>query len=392
MKVFFLVLAVILGACGTKGSAVPPATVGATDGHADNATAAVDAAAEVLQAVDTLTQDGGEIVTGTDEDFQSPSECQRPDCVRFVTPGPLQVFALTLDGHLRTWGAQLTTGLKGAPESIDVLVPTEFAGPPGLVQLSGAIQFCGLTASGQVYCWGANTWGGVGVMTSPAPVATSPLLVVGADKVVQVSCGHEFTLAARSDGSVLAWGMNLQGQLGDGTTKSTFAPQPVPGITEVVQVAAGFNRSCVLHKNHDVTCWGGQSESGAVVKPSVTLSGAVLISGSCAIMANATVTCGLGLESSPWVVTGLGAVVDLSGSDGNSCAVKMDGTVWCWNSSPASLKQVSGIGGAVRVYAGWNNQCALLADGTLKCSGLNNHGQMGDGTTEPDSPATTVLW
>jgi hypothetical protein len=33
-----------------------------------------------------------------------------------------------------------------------------------------------------------------------------------------------------------------------------------------------------------------------------------------------------------------------------------------------------------------------LADGTLKCSGLNNHGQMGNGTTEPYSTATTVLW
>jgi hypothetical protein len=48
----------------------------------------------------------------------------------------------------------------------------------------------------------------------------------------------EYTLALRSNGTVLAWGENADGQLGDGTTTQRHTPVQVPGLTGIVQVSA----------------------------------------------------------------------------------------------------------------------------------------------------------
>jgi alpha-tubulin suppressor-like RCC1 family protein len=54
-------------------------------------------------------------------------------------------------------------------------------------------------------------------------------------------------LGLRSDGTVVAWGGNAYGQLGDGTTIGSVIPVQVSGLSGVTQVSAGLDYSLAVH-------------------------------------------------------------------------------------------------------------------------------------------------
>jgi alpha-tubulin suppressor-like RCC1 family protein len=100
-------------------------------------------------------------------------------------------------------------------------------------------------------------------------------------------------------------------------------------------------------------------------------------------------------SSSPVGVTGLGAGVSaiFAGWSGHACAVTIGGAVKCWgyntsgqlgnNSTTQSPTPVDVFGltsGVAAVSAGGSHSCALTTLGAVKCWGLNDSGQLGDGT------------
>ena len=70
--------------------------------------------------------------------------------------------------------------------------------------------------------------------------------MAGLAGAVQVAAGHYSSLALLGDGTVGAWGMNSQGQLGDGTTTRRTSPVAVPGLSGVETVTAGRAYSAAL--------------------------------------------------------------------------------------------------------------------------------------------------
>lgn len=125
-------------------------------------------------------------------------------------------------------------------------------------------HMCGLTSSStgsvDIYCWGSNEVGQLGVDAATAS-GESAVSVPGLDavKVSSVAVGGSTSCARTSLGIVYCWGNNSQGQLGDGSLQSRSAPAPVPALTSASQVAVGGLHACALSANL-VTCWGANSQ------------------------------------------------------------------------------------------------------------------------------------
>jgi alpha-tubulin suppressor-like RCC1 family protein len=124
-----------------------------------------------------------------------------------------------------------------------------------------------LMTNGSLYAWGDNGFGVLGTGTRPdgSTISTNfPQPVPLQARIIQVSAGRAHVLAVADDGAVWAWGYNGSGALGDGTTEWKFSPERLSGLPPIVQVAAGGGHSLALAANGTVWAWGsnGQGQLG----------------------------------------------------------------------------------------------------------------------------------
>ncbi|WP_160146991.1 RCC1 domain-containing protein [Thermomonospora echinospora] len=192
--------------------------------------------------------------------------------------------ALLGNGTVVTWGTG-ESGQRGIGRKAAPAFPTTLRRPDGRGPLTGvtAIAVNGrtglaLTKSGTVFGWGANRYGMVGDGTAtdrplPRPVRGPN----GAPKLTgvrQISLGGRHALARLANGTVVAWGANNAGQLGDGTRRNHAAPTTVAGphglpiLRNVTSVSAGANHNYALRGDGTVVAWGenvsGQLGNGSV--------------------------------------------------------------------------------------------------------------------------------
>ena len=130
------------------------------------------------------------------------------------------------------------------------LTPEEVTGikAPSVTGISAGGKFAvALGSDGSVWAWGADDAGQLGNAPSASPV-TRPVETTGMDSgITQLSAGTNHVLALQSNGTVLAWGDNAQGELGTGSTASVTGAVLVPGLSGVTQVSAGAAFSLAIH-------------------------------------------------------------------------------------------------------------------------------------------------
>ena len=131
-----------------------------------------------------------------------------------------------------------------------------------------------LARDGTVYAWGRSDFGQLGIGPLPiinfktrTPAAMAfvpfPVRIPGLTDVVAIAAGRRHGLAMLKDGTVRAWGENRSGQVGDGTTLRRDAPVPVLGVRNAVAIAAGDGElSAALLADGTVMTWGGNDEGG----------------------------------------------------------------------------------------------------------------------------------
>lgn len=319
---------------------------------------------------------------------------------------------LTADGGVQCWGAIYGTtavevpGLASGATSISV----------------GGAHACAVTAPGGAQCWGANAEGQLGDGTFAERL--SPVDVAGLlGGVSAVAAGGFFTCARIEDGGAMCWGDNSQGQLGDGTSGNyRNTPADVSGLSEtIVAIATGDDHACAITMSGGVMCWGsdasgqlGDGASGGLRTTPAPVNG--LSSGvrtlalgadhSCAVLMSGAAKCWGGNASgqlgdgatsasaTPVYVAGLSSgVAALAAGDGSTCTLTTAGGVKCWGANDYGQlgdgttserrMPVDVIGltsGAANVTAGSAFACALKDGGGASCWGLNDSGQLGDGT------------
>jgi alpha-tubulin suppressor-like RCC1 family protein len=227
-----------------------------------------------------------------------------------------------------------------------------------------------------VMAWGSDGSGELGNDMVGAE-SDVPVAVSGLGEVVAIAAGHKFSLALLRNGTVMAWGLNQYGQLGDGSTANSDVPVAVSGLKGVVAISAGYFHSLALLGNGTVMAWGngdyGELDDGSftnsdvpVAMSSVSGVGAVSAGGihSLILLRNGTVmACG-----------------------GNEYGQLGDGTVQRRDVPVA----VQGLGAATAISAGMFHSLALLGNGTVMAWGFDHSGQLGDGTTNPRPNKTPV--
>jgi len=126
---------------------------------------------------------------------------------------------------------------------------------------------CILNTSGKASCWGQNSFGQLGNNPLAGPTAFSlkkaPVEVDSDDEFSNIATSSFTTCAIlKSTKAVQCWGLNLFGQVGDGTNANRQQPVNVSGDGNYnVELALGLNYfSCSLASTQAIRCWGDNGE------------------------------------------------------------------------------------------------------------------------------------
>ncbi|MER6098232.1 chromosome condensation regulator RCC1 [Streptomyces sp. NPDC001728] len=233
-----------------------------------------------------------------------------------------------------------------------------------------------------VRAWGLNVGAQLGNGTILDQTTPGSVPGVARGDVRELSAGGfnsnlSFALALLNDGTVLSWGGNTSGQLGNGTTVQQGFPAKVAGLSGVSSISAAGGPFALAVRGGRVLAWGtnayGQLGNGATTADKD------------------------GPATRPAAVQSLNRVTDVSGGCNHSVALREDGTVWTWGRNANGQlglgtrtdrntpQKVPGLDDVVAISAGCTHTLALTADGTVKTWGYNSKGQLGNDSTE-DSP------
>jgi alpha-tubulin suppressor-like RCC1 family protein len=195
--------------------------------------------------------DLGQLGNGSSADSPVPVQAQALSGVTAIDCGQNFSVAVASVGTVWTWGDNLEGQLGRDTEGWPSPTPGQVAGISGVTSIAaGAYHTIAakLTTSEQVvWAWGSNVNGQLGVGSSVTQ-SSIPLAVAGLPNVVSVAAGGYHSVVAGSDGSVWTWGRNIEGQIGNGSTSTTpvYTPAALAGLTGIIKVDAGDFHTLVV--------------------------------------------------------------------------------------------------------------------------------------------------
>jgi alpha-tubulin suppressor-like RCC1 family protein len=173
--------------------------------------------------------------------------------------------ALTRSRQVLDWGLG-NAGQLGNGARKNSLVPVRVKLPPG-TKTSAVREGCdfslALTAGGKVFTWGIDPASAVPAVAAPGRALPVQVRFPAGVRVTGISAGTSFGLAVTASGRVYAWGRNDNGQFGNGRHgPGTDSPVRVhlPVGTKVTAVAAGDDHSLALTSTGTVLAWGNQAD------------------------------------------------------------------------------------------------------------------------------------
>jgi len=306
-----------------------------------------------------------------------------PGPVSGLTSGVVQVaaggrhgLAITSGGIVWAWGSN-SFGQLGDGTLTEHDTPEQVAGLSGVRQVAAGFDHSlALRSDGTVWAWGGNNHGQAGTGAAGANQLT-PVQVAGLTGVTKIAAGYRFSLALRSDGTVWAWGLGNQGQLGNSATFDSAVPVQT-WMTQATSIAAGWDAAYAVRSNSagaTVWSWGGDT------------------CGDLGLGATAAGTTPMVTIPQPVIGITTPNIVQVSGGQYYALALGSDGQVWGWGADkpgsqvgykcPVTAMPVVAVGSGITQLSAGQDHVLALAGGIVIAWGDNAWGELGTGSTAP---------
>lgn len=269
---------------------------------------------------------------------------------------------------------------------------------------AGESHTCGLVQGGAAYCWGSNSSGELGNndpnLASLYPDAVAATLDGTLLSFTSISTGLYFSCGLTIVGKAFCWGDNRFGQLGNGTLKNVKVPVSVlPPVGEqslnFSSISTGVDSTCGLTLTGKAYCWGG-NEFGQLGN-------------------NTTVAANIPVEVNAPKNSNILSFKQLSVGSFFVCGLTLNGTGYCWGSNERGALGNNGLTPSgnptdfstlpiaiatpanensitfSNIATGINHACGLTTSGSAYCWGANEHGELGNGTSQPGTPVKPTL-
>lgn len=241
---------------------------------------------------------------------------------------------------------------------------------------SGGEHGCSLPGDGSLVCWGRDQYGQLGD-GKVGPDVAAPQPVLGGKKWQAMSAGGASTCGIKNSGKLFCWGVNHRGQLGNGSTKVSARPVVVAKGTKWKSINASWFNTCGITSQAKLYCW-GDNATGQLGKSGTKQSSKPVK-----------------LPGGKWATVSVGSRF--------VCGTKTDGSLWCWGGnlfgqlglgSYAGKTKPTRVGTStnwVEVSTSWSHTCALAATGAVYCWGRNTYGALGNGNVTTTGTPQLVL-
>ena len=316
--------------------------------------------------------------------------------------------AVNLNNKIYCWGTNYSGSLANGTNgnnNLNYLPTATLSGalPSGAIkQISaGMAHYCVIASDDWVYCWGMNSYGGLGDNTTTdkySPVAISRGAIPNGVTIKQLAMNPyaNYTCALASNNKAYCWGENSDGVLGDSTTNEAHVPvEVVKGAMpdqSISYIAIGMDHTCAINlTNSAAYCWGynwkgefGNGTSGTQSSIPVAVSQGVMPSTS---------------------------VVKLSAGRSFTCAIASNNQVYCWGWNGDILDDYGYLGNggssnsttpvavskgdrpdltAKQISTGDYHTCVISSDDKMYCWGGGYGGKLGSSTNSPKTVPTAV--
>jgi alpha-tubulin suppressor-like RCC1 family protein len=245
-----------------------------------------------------------------------------------------------------------------------------------------------------VYCWGDNADGRVGnppllgnIIRGPVSVCVDTECLGTYKNIKMVACGGRHSCLIDDSSEIYCWGSNSNGQLGNPDVPS-FAPFPYPVvelfgetfIKDGTFVTLGENSTCSLNNNGDVYCWGDNTDGKLGITTDGTIPSQVCLNENCLTFLNAK---------------------NISSGGNFVCANDFLDNFYCWgmddygqigDGTPLENRNFPTLlsnSEFTQFSSGINHICSVNNDMSMWCWGKGNDGQVGDGSSiDRNSPVS----